>query len=494
MKIFSAALNSHDHNTYDGVLHKQMERYTRFKHNIPYHFDAYDIHPVETRQNRNDYTLINKFYEEYFLYQSELLAFTFTTNALSKLKSHNIHQNFINFKPKNIWDYCKIDNQYYIDHHQSHATYAYLSSGYNESDILAIDGNGSNFKCIFIDKFGNITDLSDKLPIGLIWNFISYNCGFGYLNAGKVMGLAAYGQYNNLHNSLFNIMTTNMDNSKKDYIDYLKDENKLDLAFTLQKFTMEQVFKYVLPLKTSDNICIAGGVAYNGYMNEEFTKHYRNVHVPPACGDEGQSLGVYMHADYILNNNIHVPKTYAGQEYKFDEGDPITPREVGQAIADGKIIGWFNGKSESGNRALGNRSILADPRNAHIKDIINETIKEREDFRPFAPAVLEQHYKDYFNTNQPSPYMSRIVPVKSNKIPGVTHIDNTARIQTVNRKQNEKFYDVIHGFYQATGIPMVLNTSFNCKEPIVETPEDAIRTFKRTKLDMVVINGRVLKK
>ena len=118
----------------------------------------------------------------------------------------------------------------------------------------------------------------------------------------------------------------------------------------------------------------------------------------------------------------------------------------------------------------------------------------REDFRPFAPAVMEQHYKTYFDTNQPSPYMSRIVPVKSDKIPGVTHIDNTARIQTVNRKQNKKFYDVIHGFYQATGIPMVLNTSFNCKEPIVETPEQAINTFNNTGLDMVVINGRCLSK
>jgi len=232
-------------------------------------------------------------------------------------------------------------------------------------------------------------------------------------------------------------------------------------------------------------------------MNEEFTKHYDKVHVPPAPGDEGQSLGTYMHADYILNNNIHVPETYAGKEYNFDEGDPSTPREVGEAIAAGKIVGWFHGKSESGNRALGNRSILADPRNPKIKDIINKTIKQREDFRPFAPSVLEGHYPYYFNTNQSSPYMSRIVPVKSHLhdvIPGVTHVDGTARIQTVNRKQNEKFHEVIQGFYQATGVPMVLNTSFNCKEPIVETPEDAINTFNKTQLDMLVINERSVRK
>ena len=195
-----------------------------------------------------------------------------------------------------------------------------------------------------------------------------------------------------------------------------------------------------------------------------------------------------------MKENIKTPNTYSGDEYDFNEGKAITPEEVGRAIANGNIVGWFNGKSESGNRALGNRSILADPRNPKIKDIINQTIKLREDFRPFAPSVMEEHYKTYFQINQPSPYMSRIVRVKSDKIPGVTHIDKTARIQTVNIKQNEKFYRVIEGFYKSTGIPMVLNTSFNCREPIVETPEQAINTFNKTELDMVVINGRYLRK
>jgi len=118
----------------------------------------------------------------------------------------------------------------------------------------------------------------------------------------------------------------------------------------------------------------------------------------------------------------------------------------------------------------------------------------REDFRPFAPSVLEEHYQDYFDTNQPSPYMSRIMPVLSDKIPGVTHVDNTARIQTINRKQNEKFYDLINEFYKITGIPMVLNTSFNSREPIVETPEEAIRTYERTEMDMLVINEYCMSK
>ena len=171
----------------------------------------------------------------------------------------------------------------------------------------------------------------------------------------------------------------------------------------------------------------------------------------------------------------------------------ITKKSL-KAIADGKIVGWFQGKSESGNRALGNRSILADPRNPFIKDIINNTIKIREDFRPFAPAVLEEHYKEYFNTNSPSPYMSRICKVKKDTVQGITHIDNTARIQTVNQKFNGKFYNIINEFYKITGVPMLLNTSFNCQEPIVETPEHAIRTFKRTALDLLIINDWIIRK
>ena len=474
MKIFSVALSPHDHNTYDGVLHNQRERYTRLKHN------------VSINQNHNTST---KFYNEYFKPgEHEVLAFTTTVGGIRRIKHNKIKKEFLQFYPNNLWDYKMIGNQYYIDHHQSHALYAFLTSGFKQSDILAIDGRGWNFRCIFINKNGKITDLSSKINIGEQWNRISKILGFGDLGAGKLMGLAAYGKY---------IPALHLAIETENYDFLVKNKNnidKKDVAATLQDHTVELIHEHILLLKSCDNICIAGGVAYNGYMNEEFTKYYNNVHVPPAPGDEGQSLGTYMHADFTLNKNIHVPNTYSGDKYDFNEGEPITPEEVGKAIADGNIVGWFNGKSESGNRALGNRSILADPRNPKIKDIINRTIKHREDFRPFAPAVMEEHYKTYFQTNQPSPYMSRIVPVKSDKIPGVTHIDKTARIQTVNANPNEKFYRVIEGFYKSTDIPMVLNTSFNCREPIVETPEQAINTFNKTELDMVVINGRYLRK
>ena len=199
-----------------------------------------------------------------------------------------------------------------------------------------------------------------------------------------------------------------------------------------------------------------------------------------------------MHAEYFINGGVHIPDVYAGKEYNYIGDTKVDLKEVAQAIADGKIIGWFQGKSESGNRALGNRSILADPRNADIKNIINSKIKLREDFRPFAPSVLEEHYNEYFDTNQPSPYMSRIMPVISDAIPGVTHVDGTARIQTVTREFNERYYDLINEFYKITGVPMLLNTSFNCQEPIVETPEDAIATFNNCELDMLVIGEFVI--
>ena len=234
-------------------------------------------------------------------------------------------------------------------------------------------------------------------------------------------------------------------------------------------------------------------------MNEEFTKHYKNVFVPPAVGDEGQAIGVYQHADYLMNDNIHKSETYGGKEYDFVGDEKLTSyKEVAQAIADGKIVGWFQGKSESGNRALGNRSILADPRRKDIKDVINSTIKMREDFRPFAPVVLEEHLDNYFDTSGgPSPHMSRIVKVLEDKksvVPGITHIDGTARIQTVGRPGMPDIYDLVDEFYKITGVPMLLNTSFNCREPIVETPEDAIRTFEKTALDILVINDRIIRK
>jgi carbamoyltransferase len=493
--IFAVALNLHDHNTYDGVFHNQRERFTRFKHNLPYHADAY-AHQSDIL-NTGDYTLNNEFVKEYFKpIDDKILAFSYTMGGIRMCRDL-LSQEVLDFVPKKLFDYVLKDGVYYCDHHQSHATYAYLNSGFSDSDILAIDGIGAKFRCIFVDKDRNIIDLSNKLPIGWLWNNMSKLTGFGSLGASKLMGLVGYGSFSQYYYDVFETILSGDIREKKYDVHKLINVSKYgreSLAYTLQKFTIDKIKEHVYPLKSCDNLCIAGGVAYNGYMNEEFTKHYKNVFVPPAVGDEGQAIGVYQHANYNLNSKIHKSKIFAGIEYDYIGEEKANYKEVAQAIADGKIVGWFQGKSESGNRALGNRSILADPRNPKIKDIINSTIKMREDFRPFAPAVLEEHYKEYFDTRLPSPYMSRICKVKSDKVPGITHIDNTARIQTVNKEFNEKFYNIINEFYKITGIPILLNTSFNCQEPIVETPEEAIRTFKRTYLDILVINDWIIRK
>ncbi len=501
MNIFSVAINIHDHNTYDGKVHYLAERHTRQKHNL-------------NRENPHDPTPSRIFYKEYieprYKKQDEIFAFTVSNLGqefvIDYLEENLLDKSFLHFNPTKLWDYFKTDEYYYIDHHQSHATYALLTSGYKESDILAIDGRGWQFNCIFIDKDGLIHNISDKVSIGGLWNRLSQDLGFGYLGAGKTMGLAGYGKFDfDVYKMVHEYMKDPNHKLPKGSRDILTNIPRENIAFTLQKYTIDLIKKYVYPLKSCENICIAGGVAYNGYVNEEFTKYYKNVHVPPAAGDEGQALGTYMHADFILNNNVHIPTVYAGKKHsvnkKIFDGFNYNKLpfqeicvEVAKAIDNGQIVGWYQGCSESGNRALGNRSILADPRADYIKNLINNTIKLREDFRPFAPSVLEEHYKDYFDTNQPSPYMSRIMPVISDKIPGVTHVDGTARIQTVTREFNQKYYDVIKAFYELTGIPMLLNTSFNCQEPIVETPQDAIDTFKKCGLSVLVIDDYIVRK
>lgn len=500
MKIFSVAFGPHDHNTYDGVLHNQVERHTRRKHNIPWHYDAYPHHTTVDKMNSQDNSSGQEFYKEYYKPEDhEIFAYTTTIGGVAQMPELKSKTEFMDWKPNNLWDYKQDNNIYYIDHHQSHAAYAYLHSGFNESDVLAIDGRGYKYNTVFFDKNGTPHDLN--LSIGELWDYFSKELGFGTLGASKVMGLVGYGKASKilmdlwlLLDEFWTIEDKKNHNIWNQFYDIIQKENPNHIAYTLQKATEERILDAVKELKTSDNLCVTGGVAYNGYVNELLTDTWDNVFVPPAPGDEGQSIGTYMHADYTLNDNVHLPSVYSGKEYDFVGEEKVDIKEVAQAIADGKIVGWFQGKSESGHRALGNRSILADPRNPGVKDYINSSIKMREDFRPFAPSVLEEHYQDYFDTKTPSPYMSRIVKVKSNKIPGVTHIDNTSRIQTVNREQNEKFYDLINEFYKITGIPMLLNTSFNCQEPIVETPSEAIDTFNRTELNMLVINDYILRK
>ena len=493
----------HDHNFYNGEYHHQEERFTRIKHNITDDKSVKDA----------GISFSNKYLDED---KYDVIATNATSQFYDNFKNEKynkfMREMLKTFRPKNLWDYSRYDKLYYIDHHQAHAAYAFLMSGFEESDILAIDGSGRCFKTIFIDKSGRIYDLSKDLAIGKLWELVARCSVLGRFGEGKLMGLSAYGESDkNVYRNLMNIMKDrDLNNFEKISKRYFKKQLGIEeckiYASTLQELTIEQVTKKIKPLKSCDNLCVTGGVAYNGYLNEHLLSFYDDVYVPPAAGDEGQSLGLYMHADYILNDRIEPISVYSGLSPKlFNEETMIQcgfikmmendiVELIAEELSNGKIIGWYHGRSESGQRALGNRSILADPRIPDIKDRINKTIKKREDFRPFAPSVLEEHYKEFFDTKILSPYMNRIVKVISDKIPGVVHVDNTARIQTVNKNQNPLFYKLIEKFYKITGIPMILNTSFNLHEPIVETVEDALKTFEKTGLDILVVEDWVIGK
>jgi carbamoyltransferase len=267
----------------------------------------------------------------------------------------------------------------------------------------------------------------------------------------------------------------------------------------------------------TDRLCLAGGVAYNSVMNGKILINtpFREVFVQPAAGDSGTALGVCY---YIHNVVLQQPRSfvmehaYTGPEFANGQIDGVVRRSdfdwrelsdheltqaAAQAVADGKIVGWFQGRMEFGPRALGNRSIVVDPRRAEMKDILNARIKKREPFRPFAPSILEERVGDYFEQTHPSPAMLMVYQVKQDKrsvIPAVTHVDGSGRLQTVARSTNPRYHQLISDFEQLTGVPVVLNTSFNEDEPIVCTPEEALNCFQRTRMDVLFLGNYMLQR
>lgn len=275
----------------------------------------------------------------------------------------------------------------------------------------------------------------------------------------------------------------------------------------------------------NDNICIAGGCGNNSVANGKITKYtpFKNVYIQPASGDAGGAIGAaYYTWNNILKNkrNFVMKHSYWGNSYsnehikkeitknidKFeyekctidfiDENKKQT-EIVAKFISDGLVVGWFQGKMEWGPRALGNRSILADPRRSDMKDILNLKIKKRESFRPFAPSIMREHVSDWFEIDSEVPFMMKVFQIKENKrkiIPAVTHIDGSGRLQTVYEDTNYKFYQLINSFFKITNVPLILNTSFNENEPIICNPEQAINCFLRTKMDVLVMENYIIKR
>ena len=298
------------------------------------------------------------------------------------------------------------------------------------------------------------------------------------------------------------------------------EQRDKDLAASVQLVLEENYFvllNFVQRQTGMSTVCLAGGVALNCVANGMIFErtNFRDVYVQPAAHDAGTSIGAALyvqHQELKLPRQFEMRHVYYGTEYSDSEilcdlqsagckhhklaEDDLMGRTV-EAIAQGKIVGWFQGRMEFGPRALGNRSILADPRRKDMKEILNSRIKYREPFRPFCPSILAERVGEYFETDYPSPFMVmayKIKPKQRERIPAVTHGDGTGRLQTVERDVNERYWKLIHKFEEATGIPVLLNTSFNENEPIVQTPAQAIDCFLRTQMDVLSIGGFLLRK
>ena len=458
----------------------------------------------------------------------------------------------------------------YAEHHESHAASAFFPSPFEEAAILTMDGVGEWATASVGVGRGSEIELLKELTwpdsLGLLYSAMTYYTGFK-VNSGeyKVMGLAPYGQPKYVDLIYRELMDLREDGSfrlNQKYFDYLGGlrmtnaafnelfggpprvpeskltQKEMDLARSVQVVTEEIMLRMARTAHREtglEDLCLAGGVALNCVGNGRLLREgpFRRLWIQPAAGDAGGALGA---AQLAWHHHLRKPRTvnpsdsmkgaYLGPEYSADEIEAFLRRQgaayerpsrqdlmlaVGKQLADGQIVGWFNGRMEFGPRALGARSILGDPRNPRMQAQMNIKIKFREGFRPFAPSVLRERVSDYFELDSDSPYMLLVAPVRKERqipmtveqqelwgidqlnvlrsdIPAVTHIDYSARIQTVARETSPDYYDLIKTFEALTGCGVLVNTSFNVRgEPIVCTPEDAYRCFMRTHIDTLVL-------
>ena len=447
-------------------------------------------------------------------------------------------------------------NIVFPDHHMSHAAYAFYTSQFEQSAILTIDGVGewstTSFGIGKNDEIKLTNDIRWPHSLGLFYSAFTYFLGFK-VNEGeyKLMGLSSYGKpkyYDLIKDNLIDIKNDGSIHLNMKYFAFTYDKvmtNKnfadlfgipprkegqkteqihFDIGASAQKILEDVILKMVnhISLKTKmKNLCLGGGVALNGVANYKILKDgpFDKIHIPPSPGDAGSAVGCAQYLYYIHNKqkriieneysklvqeNVYVGPSYGNEiiekfldsnniKYeKFNEESLL--KKTVQLISTGNIVGWYQGKMEWGPRALGNRSILADPRNSSMKNILNEKIKHRESFRPFAPSILEEHASEYFDIDIPSPYMLMVAKVKKPEIiPAVTHVDGTGRLQTVSKDTNPLYYNLVDEFYKITGVPVLINTSMNVMgEPIVNTPEQAYQMIVKTDMDYLVMGNNLV--
>ena len=444
------------------------------------------------------------------------------------------------------------------EHHMSHAAHTFFTSPFDEAAILTVDGVGewstSSFGSAENTSIKLTNDIRWPHSIGMFYSAFTYFLGFK-VNEGeyKLMGLSAYGKpkyYDLILNEILDVKNDGSLHLNLKYFAFTYDkvmtnqkfaelfgiprreedakaeQIHYDIGASAQKVLEDIMLKMVnhVHKKTGmKNLCLGGGVALNGVANYRILKEgpFESVHIPPSPGDGGSAIGCAQYLYYIhkkqrriivqdhakrIQENVYVGPSFSNDEIKsFLEENNIDyeylAREqllqtTAKLISEQNVVGWYQGKIEWGPRALGNRSILADPRDSKMKDVLNEKIKHRELFRPFAPSILEEYVSEYFDLNIPSPYMLFVAKVKKpDKIPAVTHVDGTGRLQTVSREANPLYYDLINDFYKITGVPVVVNTSMNVRgEPIVNTPEQAYAMIIKTEMDYIMMGNYMIQR
>ena len=474
--------------------------------------------------------------------------------------------------------FIKEEKIFFSDHHLSHASSAFFPSPFKEAIVLTADGVGEWATTTVAIGKNNKLDIKKEIhfphSLGLLYSAFTYYAGFK-VNSGeyKLMGLAPYGNPIYEKDIIDNLIDIKEDGSfhlNQDYFNYAtgltmtnnrfnnlfgqkpRDPIKekltqfhMDIAASIQKVTEDIMIKLAKSLKKEfnlPNLCLAGGVALNCVANGKILKEkiFDNIWVQPAAGDAGGALGAALALWHIEQNNPRVVNpdddmqgSYLGPEYsqyeiedeltrngaKFDVlNEDVLMEKTALDLSLGQAIGWFQGRMEFGPRALGNRSILGDPRSEEMQKNLNLKVKFRESFRPFAPSILKEDLRNWFDIEIPSPYMLMVAKIKKDKIiemtkdqkklfgidklnikrseiPAVTHIDYSARIQTVHKETNEKYFKLIKKFKEKTGCAVIVNTSFNVRgEPIVNTPSDAFNCFMGTGLDKLVIGNCYLEK
>lgn len=440
---------------------------------------------------------------------------------------------------------------HFLEHHQTHAASAFFVSPFESAAILTWDGTGEDTTTLFCRGKGNKIEVLKriKLPhsLGQFYSAVTNYIGFDMFagDEWKVMGLAAYGKPKYVDFFREKVLSTNGSGDFRLNIRVLDhhlakhyqfpdaivkelgparmpgeklEEHHWDVACSAQKALEEtaiHLVKKIHEMTGEENLCMAGGVAFNSVMNGRIFHEtpFKRFFIQPAAGDAGCSLGS---AFYVWNQILGKPRSFEmkhaywgpgfsneecrealdskGLKYETLDDDVLLPR-LAKMISEGAIIGWFNSRMEFGPRALGARSFLADPRRADIREILNHKVKLREWFRPLAPSMHEEAGREVFGVDHHDPFMITVIKVAEEykaRIPAVVHVDGTARPQMVSRETNPRYWRLIDEFRKITGIPMLLNTSFNVQEPIVCTPQDAINTFRNANFDALVLENNLV--